>query len=33
LTFVLYAITTVLIIEESNYWWIIGIVGVILSHF
>ncbi len=32
LTFVLFAICTVLLIAQSNYWWIIGIVGVILSQ-
>jgi len=33
LTFALFAITAVLLIAQSNYWWIIGIVGVILSQF
>jgi len=33
LTFVLIAITTVLSIAQSNFWWIIGIVGVISSQF
>jgi len=33
LTFVLFAITTALSIAQSNYWWIIGIIGVILSQF
>jgi hypothetical protein len=33
LTFVLFAITTVLFIVQSNYWWYSGIVGVILSQF
>ncbi|WP_191858944.1 ferric reductase-like transmembrane domain-containing protein [Hanstruepera ponticola] len=32
LTFVLFATTAVLLIAQSNYWWIIGIVGVILSQ-
>ncbi|ALJ06062.1 hypothetical protein APS56_13385 [Pseudalgibacter alginicilyticus] len=32
LTFVLYAITTVLLIAQSNYWWMIGIIGVVLSQ-
>ena len=33
LTFVLFIITTVLLIAQSNYWWILSIVGVILSQF
>ncbi len=33
LTFVFITISTVLLIAQSNYWWIIGIVGVILSQF
>ena len=33
LTFVLFTIATVLLIAQSNYWWIIGIVGIILSQF
>ncbi|GAA5225387.1 hypothetical protein GCM10025777_60180 [Membranihabitans marinus] len=33
MTFVLFAITVVLLIAQYNYWWIIGIVGVILSQF
>ena len=32
LIFVLFAMTTVLLIEQSNYWWIIGVVGVVLSQ-
>ena len=33
LSFVLFAITVVLLIAPSNYWWMIGILGVILSQF
>jgi hypothetical protein len=33
LTFVLFVTNTVLLIAQSNYWWIIGIVGAILSQF
>lgn len=32
LTFALFAISTVLLIVQSNYWWIIGFVGVIISQ-
>ena len=33
LSFVLFAITIVLINAQSNDWWIIGIIGVVLSQF
>ena len=33
LTFVLFSITTILFIAESNFWWIIGILGVVFSQF
>ncbi len=33
LSFVLFVITIILLIVQSNYWWIIGIVGVVLSQF
>ena len=33
LGFVLFAITTVQVIAQSNYWWIIGIIAVISSQF
>ncbi len=33
LTFVLFAITIILMIVQSNYWWIIAMVGVLLSQF
>lgn len=33
LTFVLFAIAIVLLIAQSNYWWIIGVVGILLSQF
>lgn len=33
LTFVLFAITTTLLIAQNNYWWIVGLIGVILSQF
>ena len=33
LTFLLFAITVVLLISQSHYWWIIGILGAVLSQF
>ncbi|MCF6295482.1 MAG: hypothetical protein L3J25_07310 [Flavobacteriaceae bacterium] len=33
LSFVLFVITTVLLITKYDYWWVFGIVGVILSQF
>ena len=33
LGFMLFAITTVLLIKQSIYWWLIGFIGVIISQF
>lgn len=33
LTFFLFAVTIVLIIAQTRYWWVIGIAGVVLSRF
>lgn len=33
LTFVLFVIATVLLIAQSNYWWVVGFIGIIFSQF
>jgi hypothetical protein len=33
LTFILFIVTTVMLIIQSNYWWTVGLIGVIISQF